>query len=124
MGNSRLAGVAFIKVDGRQLLLRDAAKYSIDPMERETIVGMDKVHGFSEKPRAGFIESTITDTGDLSLSDFQKMTDVTVTLELANGKTIILHNAWTTAAREVEAKEATFTVRWETANGEEMKANG
>ena len=44
---------------------------------------------------------------------FNAMTNVTVTVELANGKTIIGRNMWTVEAQEVKTAEATFEVKWE-----------
>lgn len=120
----RLAGLSFLTVDGSQMLLRGDAKHSIAELERETVIGQDGVHGFIEKARAAWIEATITDTRGKSLKDFQEMDNVTVVHRLRNGKTIVLHNAWTTTAAEVSAGEASFVVRWETDKGEELAANG
>src|SRR5260363_409760 len=49
--------------------------------------GMDGVHGYKETPHAGFISATLRDAGGLTVADFNAMTNVTVTVELANGKT-------------------------------------
>jgi hypothetical protein len=118
---NRLAGVTFIKVDGEQYMLRDAAKWSVDDVIRETITGLDGVHGFIEKAGPGWIEVTISDYGDLEVADFMKQDNVTVTLEQANGKMIVLHNAWTVNAREVDAVAASMAVRWESKKGEVIR---
>src|SRR5262249_4638680 len=103
MACRRIAGVAYIFVDGRQYPLRGALTISIDTLERTGVAGMDGVHGFTEKPRVPWIEGDISDLGGLSLALLQAMCDVTVTAELANGKVYVLRNAWTSTAREFDA---------------------
>src|SRR3954470_2252814 len=116
----RLAGVAFISVDGRTYRLAADAAYSVSRVSRETLIGQDTVHGYSEKPYAGFISATLRDGGDLTVADFNAMTNVTVLLELANGKRVSGRNMWTVEAQEVKSQEATFEVRWESDFVEEI----
>ena len=122
MACRRIAGVAYIFVDGRQYPLRGDLTVSIDTIEREGVAGMDGVHGFTETPRVPFIEGAISDLGGLSLIVLQDMCDVTVTVELANGKVYILRNAWTSTAREFDAAEGQATVRFEGMSAEELMA--
>ena len=49
------------------------------------------------------------------------MCDVTVTVELANGKVYVLRNAWTSTAREFKAADGQATVRFEGMAAEEMR---
>jgi hypothetical protein len=120
MASRRIAGVAYIFVDGQQYPLRGDLKVSVDTLEREGVAGQDGVHGFTEKPRVPWIEGAISDLGGLSLVALQQMEDVTVTAELANGKVYVLRNAWTSAAREFDAAEGQATVRFEGMSAEEM----
>lgn len=114
---NRLAGTAYLSVDGVSYLLRGEFAYNPSSVTRETLTGMDGVHGFSEKPMAGYISGTFTDEGSLSVAAFNAMSDVTVVCELANGKTIIGRNMWTVEAQEVKSGEATFDARWEGPQG-------
>jgi len=120
MASRRIAGVAYVFVDGRQYPLRGNLTVSIDTIEREGVAGMDGVHGFIEKPRVPFIEGDFSDIGQLSLIQLQNMVDVTVTAELANGKVYVLRNAWTSTAREFKAAEGQATVKWEGMAAEEL----
>ena len=113
MANNRIAGVAYIFVDGRQYPLRGNLTISIDTVERVGVAGMDGVHGFTETPRVPFIEGDFSDIGQLSLITLQNMVNITVTAELANGKVYVLRNAWTSTAREFKAAEGQATVRFE-----------
>ncbi|TAL89286.1 MAG: phage tail protein [Candidimonas sp.] len=110
---NRLAGTAYLDVDGKKYLLRGSLNYNPSKSTRETIIGDDGVHGYSEKPFAGMISGKFTDGGGLLVADFNAMTNVTVTVELANGKTVTGRNMWTVDAQEVDSEEASVEVKWE-----------
>ncbi|WP_434115858.1 phage tail tube protein [Paraburkholderia caffeinilytica] len=114
---NRLAGIAYISVDGQSYMLAGELTYSPGDVERESLIGQDRVHGYSEKPRAPFISGSFRDAGTLTVADFNRMTNVTVTCELANGKTVIGRNMWTTTAQEVKTPDATFEVKFEGFSG-------
>ena len=78
------------------------------------------VHGYSEKPIAGFISATVRDSAGLSVADLSAMKNVTVTCELANGKVVTGRNMWTVEAQEVKTGDATIQVRWEGISVEEF----
>ncbi len=115
-----IAGTAYLSVDSVQHLLRGEFVYDPTRVERETIVGMDGVHGFSEKPAYGSIKGTITDYGNFPVSAFNGMTNVTVTVELINGKVIIGHNMWTVGRVEVNGTEGSFPVEWQGTSVQEI----
>ena len=119
---NRVGGVAFIKVDGFQYLLRGDLTVSIDLFERTGVAGQDSVHGYTENPRVPFISATLTDTGGMSLSQLQQVTCSTITVELNNGKVYILRDAWAAEARELNTAEGSVAVRFEGMAGEEMLA--
>lgn len=110
---NRLAGVAYLSVDGRSYMLSGDLAYGVSAVSRETLVGQDAVHGYAEKPHAGFISGTLRDAGSLTVADFNAMSNVSVVVELANGKTITGRNMWTVDAQEVKSMDATFEVKWE-----------
>lgn len=110
---NRLAGTAYLSVDGKSYLLSGDFEYNPSKVTRETLVGMDRVHGYSEKPMSGYIAGALRDSNGLTVADFNAMTNVTVTAELANGKTIIGRNMWTVESQSVKATDATVEVRWE-----------
>lgn len=110
---NRLAGVAYLTVDGTNYMLAGDFTYSVSKVARETLVGQDRVHGYSEKPAQGKMSCSVRDAGGLSVANFNAMTNVTVTVELANGKTIVGRNMWTVEGQEVKTAEAIFEVKWE-----------
>lgn len=110
---NRLAGTAEVTVDGVTIMVAGQFKYSPSTVKRETLTGMDTVHGYKEKPVAGFISCQVRDSGGTTVADFNGQTNVTVTAMLANGKTIIGSGLWTVEAQEVDSEDAVFDVRWE-----------
>lgn len=111
--SNRLAGVAYITVDGVQYMLAGDLSYSTSLIERKTLTGQDGVHGFSEMPHSGFISGTLRDAGNLSVSSFNAMQSVSVLIELANGKRVTGARMWCVDAQEVKTVEGTFEVKFE-----------
>lgn len=110
---NRIAGTASVEVDGLTIMVAGKFKYRPSKVKRETLTGMDRVHGYKETPISGLISMDVRDSGGTSVSDFNDMTNVTVTATLANGKTIIGSGMWTTDAQEVESEDAVFSVTFE-----------
>jgi Phage tail tube protein len=110
---SLLAGTAYVTVDGQSYLLEGSIKWVPSTVKRETVTGMDGVHGYKETPIPGSISGSFRDTADISAADFNKMTNVTVQVELANGKMVVGRNMWTVDSQEVDSAEATVEVKWE-----------
>jgi hypothetical protein len=110
---NRLAGTAFLSVDGVSYMLAGDFEYSPSTVSRETLVGMDAVHGYSEKPISGHINATLRDAGGLSVASLNAMTNVAVVAQLANGKTIVGRNMWTVESQTSKVADATIEVKWE-----------
>ncbi|EKN6253596.1 phage tail tube protein [Yersinia enterocolitica] len=111
--SNRLAGTAYVTVDGLTIMVAGQFKYSPSKFKRETQTGMDGVHGYKETFSAPFISCQIRDSGGTSISDFNDQTNVNIVCELANGKTIIGSGMWSVNTQEVDSTEATADIRWE-----------
>jgi hypothetical protein len=109
----RLAGITGLTVDGTAYMVVSDVTWSPVRWRRETLAGLDSIHGFSEVPLQGFIEATLRDAGDLSVESFNEMRCVEVQVQLANGKVVGGANMWCVSALEVRAAEATFQVRFD-----------
>lgn len=114
---NRIAGIAYLQIDGETHMLAGELTYSPIKVKRETKSGQDGVHGYGEMPAPPFISGTLRDSGSLTVADFNAMTNVTVTLNLANGKTVIGRNMWTVDAQEVNTTEGTFDLKFEGFDG-------
>lgn len=117
---NRKGGTIFVKVDGAQYEAKGEYSYNIGAPKRTSIVGASGVHGYSEEAQAPYIEGAITDGADVNLKTLLNLDGVTVTLELANGKTIVLRDAWYAADGTVKTKEGEIPVRFEGKSAEEV----
>lgn len=115
MAGNLLAGTAVLTVDGQSYAVVGKFGYRTATVARSSLVGMDTVHGYKEKPIVGQIKATLRDTGGLSVASLNQMIGVTVVADLANGKTIVGSNMWSvsTDGEEVDSEEATVDVVWE-----------
>lgn len=114
---NRLAGTAYLSVDGVTYMLAGDFEYKPSQFTRETLTGMDSVHGYSEKPVAPHIGATLRDSGGLSVASLNGMVNVTLVVELANGKTIIGRNMWTVEDQTAKSTDATIDIKWEGPQG-------
>jgi hypothetical protein len=110
---ARIAGIAFLKVDGAQYPLKGNFVVSPSEVERNGIAGQDGVHGYSEMPRVPFIEGDVSLVPELSMEDVQNVINATVTAELANGKVYVLRRAFCKSALELQSAEGQVRVRFE-----------
>ncbi|EOX5557261.1 phage tail tube protein [Yersinia enterocolitica] len=111
--SNRLAGTAYVTVDGITVMVAGQFKYSPSKVKRETVMGMDGIHGYKETVAAPSISCTIRDSGGVSISDFNDQTNVNIVCELANGKTIIGSGMWSVSTLLVDSTEGTVDVSWE-----------
>lgn len=109
---NRIAGTAYLSVNGRTVPLEGSFSYSPVRVTRETKSGQDHVHGYSEMPSPGVIKASIRDSGGLKVADFNAMSDVPIVCYLANGKVVSGRNMWTVETQEVDTAEAKFEVTW------------
>lgn len=120
MAQNRIAGTAYVKVDAEQIPIKGKWKYQVNTVKRETIVGQDAVHGYKEMPVAPFVQGDVTDMPGTLVKRFEAVRDATITLHLANGKTILIRNAWWEDTSEVDSEEGTYPVKFSGLSGEEL----
>jgi len=118
---ARIAGIAFLKVDGQQYPLRGAFTVSPSAVERTGLAGQDYVHGFSELPRVPFIEGDVSLVPGLSMDDVEAITLSTIQAELANGTHYVLTEAWCRAALELNTHDGLVRIRFEGTTCQEIQ---
>lgn len=116
----RKGGIIQLQVGGVLHDAKGSFTYNLGRAKREAIVGADGVHGFKETPQPAFVEGEITDRGTLDLAALVLAQDVTVTLTLANGKIIVLRDAWFAGDGTGNTDEGNVPVRFEAKSGEEI----
>jgi hypothetical protein len=120
----KIAGTAFLKIDGDQLALRGNFTVSPSVIERTMLAGQDGVHGFQELPRVPYIEGDISTMPNIFLEDIERQTNVTVVAQLANGMQYTLIGATCKAGFENNTRDGQFRARWEGVWCEELQLVG
>lgn len=118
---NRVGGLISLKVNGDIFFAKGNFTYNLGIPKKEGIVGADRVHGFKETPQVPYIEGEITDRQEMSLEALQATTDATVTLELANGKVIVLRQAWYASEGTGNTEEGNVECRFEGMSAEEVR---
>lgn len=121
MSSQRKGGVIAVALNGEVQDAKGAFTYNLGRPKRTAVIGSDgRVHGYKEEGQPGYIEGELTDRGSLDLEALVKFADGTVTLELANGKVIVLRDAFYAADGEGNTEEGALKVRFE-GNAEEVR---
>lgn len=115
-------GIIKLKIDGRTYAAKGAFDYSLGLPKQEAIVGSDGIHGPKSMPQVAYIEGKITDNFDLDLTTLATLRNVTVILELASGKSVVLRQAWYAGEGKANTEEGEIDVRFESEfEGEEIR---
>lgn len=116
----RIGGIIFGKINGEQMRLKGSWTYNLGQPKRDGVVGADGVHGFADQVQVPFFEGAISDSGDTDLKALLGITDATLTLELANGKVIVLRSAWFAGEGNVTTEQGEIDARFEGMRAEEV----
>ncbi len=109
---NRIGGTIFLTIDGVQYAARGNWSVSPSSVKRDGIAGQDYVHGYTEKPIVPGAKGDLSTVPGLSVENLQNITNSTVVLQLANGKTYSLAQAWTAAAFEIDTTEGKLGVEF------------
>lgn len=118
--SQRVGGIISLQVNGELYNAKGNFTYNLGRPLRESVLGSDRAHGFKETPQIAFVEGEITDRSSLDLATLVTLKDVTVTLELANGKVVVLRDSWYAADGTGNTDEGNIAVRFEGPEGEEV----
>lgn len=122
MPQGPIAGTAYLRVNGSQLALKGNLTVSGSPFERTGIAGQDGVHGYQELPRVPYIEADISTVPEqVTTEDLERLIDVTVQCDLANGFSYVLRSAWTKGPIEINTADGQFRIRFEGLNCDEYR---
>lgn len=110
---ARIGGVISVRMNGEQVRAKGSWEFGLGQPMREAVIGADAPHGYKETPQVAFISGATSDHADLDLQALFAAEDVTVTLELATGKTIVLRNAWFAGEGTGSTEEGEIAVRFE-----------
>ncbi|WP_350649549.1 phage tail tube protein [Pseudomonas sp. HY13-MNA-CIBAN-0226] len=120
-GKNRIGGIISLKINGDMYFAKGNFTYNLGKPKKEGVVGSDRVHGYKEVPQVPFIEGEITDRNELNLEDLVTLDDATVTLELSNGKVIMLREGWYAGEGTGNTEEGNIALRIEGMSAEEVR---
>jgi len=105
-----VGGTFIFKVDGRQYRVKGSFTYNLGYPKREPEVGPDGLHGFTIMPQPSRIEGEITDATDVDKAALLTLRNATVTLELINGKTVVMREAFYTGDGDTTTERGAFQI--------------
>lgn len=111
--SQRRGGMIEVKVGSVMQEAAGAFDFGLGNGVREALVGSARVAGYIEKPQPAYIDGEVFDTPDLDLKALMSVDGETVTLTLANGKVVILRDAWFAGDGKGETAEGKIKVRFE-----------
>lgn len=120
-GKNRIGGMISLKINGDMYFAKGNFTYNLGLPKKEGVAGSDRVHGYKEVPQVPFIEGEITDRNELNLEDLVTLDDGTATLELANGKVIMLREAWYAGEGTGNTEEGNIALHLEGMSAEEIR---
>lgn len=115
----KLGGIFYLKVNGKIIVTTEGEfTYNIGkPKFQAEKSGALKVAGFSAEAQVPFIDGEIYDTPELDVEALLDTADATVTIELFNGKTVVLTGAYFCGEGEFTTK-GRLKVRFEAMEGD------
>lgn len=108
-----VGGLLAIKVDGNVYNAVGNFTFNQGLRQRAAMMGATGPDGYTSTPSTPFIAGEIRDASDVDLEALANITDATVTLALANGKTLVLANAWYAGEATGNSEQSNFPVRFE-----------
>lgn len=117
----RVGGIIEVKVNGELYSAKGNWTYNLGIAKRDPVVGADSVHGYKEMPQAPKIEGTITDRQDLDLKTLLSLKDATITLQLANGKIVVMRDGFFAGEGDVSTEEGEIDALFHGSSAEEVR---
>jgi hypothetical protein len=113
----RVAGIAYIKVDGMQLEVQGGVEAPISDKERETVKGLTGTAGFKETALTPYVKVNAIFRDDFPMAAVAANTDMTVTAEFPNGKVYTLSGAYLVGDSSAKADDGTIELSFEGMKG-------
>lgn len=117
----RIGGIIEVKANGQLYSAKGSWTYNLGIPKRDIVLGSDSIHGYKELPQEPMIEGVITDNVDLDLPTLLSITQATVTLQLANGKIIVLRDAFFSGDGNVTTEEGEIAAKFSGLSAEEVR---
>ncbi len=103
--SKRMAGIAYIKVDGVQFEVKGNIEAPVTQFKREPVMGLAGQIGFKETAREQYVKFDAGFTSDFPINQINTVTNATITVEYANGMVYTLTNAYETGDTGANGEE-------------------
>lgn len=110
---SKIGGMVAFAIDGISYNVSGQCTYRPSTVERTSKVGQSGIAGYKEMPMVGRISAKIFDAAELNVGLLNLLTNVTVTVQLANGKGVTGAGMWQVEATDVDTEEGEFDIAFE-----------
>lgn len=121
MAQTRIGGIFFLKIDGRQYETSGEATINLGQNMRKAKLGTTRAVGFIEEPQTPKFDCTILLTSELSLQDITSIQEATIQLVAPNGATYVLRDAYFAGEGEYTTGEGEVSAVFE---GTQMEVIG
>lgn len=111
---ARIAGTAHIKIDGVSYStdIEDGYTIKFQTLKATPITSSDGTIHYSETPVPDTLSGTLLTTADLNPSTLYNLRNTTIQVQLNNGKTAVLRNAFFSGDPSVSTKDGKFTIEF------------
>lgn len=113
---ARIAGTFYLKVNNKLQYASGEFKFSPGIPKREAVLSSFGFAGYKEEPTTAYIEGELLDR-DLDHKELLNLKNGTITLELANGNTFVLSEAFCCGEVSITT-EGKLDIRFEGSKGE------
>ncbi len=118
-----IGGKFTISCDGVAYYASGVFKYGGGFDKREAVMHSSGFAGFKSTPVVPYISGELIDNDSLALTDIANMTSSTITLDLSNGKQIVLRGAYSTNDNGLEVDtDGKIAIKFEGQSLEEVPA--
>jgi hypothetical protein len=111
-----LAGTVSFTINDETWNAVDGVEYRPSTVERVTLKGQSAVEGYSEVPREGMISGNLRNRSDKTVQSLNALGDADITVQAANGTTVLGIGMWQVGDIKVTTREGTFNVQFESDN--------
>ena len=118
-----IGGIFNLKINGTLYTAKGDYTYSLGLPKHEAVLSSSgTVAGFKVTATVPHIEGEITDRGDLDVKTLLGLRDGVITLELINGKVIMLSGAHSASDGEISTSEGNIKIRYEGVQADEVRS--
>jgi hypothetical protein len=112
MSEQRVSGIISLKIDGEQIPAKGSFTWALSGEKKEYDTNADGTGFLTGKAVAGYIKGTLSNIRRLDVDAIRKGEDVTVLINLGNGKAVTAANAVQVDAMEGNSETGEIPVEW------------